>query len=191
MRALLLAAALLVGCAPALPPPRTTVVAAPRNDLAGLSNFAKVSLTLYRGAQPSREGFETLKRLGVRTVVNLRSKHSDREALAGLGLVYVELPSHPWEPRSDRVAQVLALARDPAHAPVFVHCEHGADRTGYTVASYRIVEQGWDRDRALRELRVFGFHSIWGNIPSFLADLDARAMDERVRTTPPPEGQVL
>ncbi|MBI4803577.1 MAG: hypothetical protein HY796_13745 [Elusimicrobia bacterium] len=30
----------------------------PRSDLKGLPNFAKVSDGLYRGAQPTREGFE-------------------------------------------------------------------------------------------------------------------------------------
>ncbi|MBI2389784.1 MAG: tyrosine-protein phosphatase [Deltaproteobacteria bacterium] len=186
---------LLTACSATPEPPRhpiasaptsATAQTAPRDDLAGLSNFAQVSPVLYRGAQPTAVGFRTLKALGVRTIVNLRSAHSDRETIAGLGLRYVELPSQAWNPQSEVVAQVLAIVRDPANAPVFVHCQHGADRTGYTIASYRIVEQGWDKDSALRELRRFGFHAVWGAIPSFITELDAPTMRERVRHTRPP-----
>jgi tyrosine-protein phosphatase SIW14 len=178
----------LVACAPPRQPARsiTTAVAAPRDDLPGLTNFARVSPELYRGAQPTALGFRTLKSIGVRTIVNLRSAHSDRATIAGLGFRYIEIPSHAWTPNHEVVAKVLAVVRDPANQPVFIHCQHGADRTGYTVASYRIVEQQWDRDSALRELRRFGFHAIWGAIPSFVEELDPKAMRTRVAQTRPP-----
>lgn len=192
--ALLLLAITSIACSPSAEPARQPVAAsaaateqtAPRNDLAGLENFAQVSPVLYRGAQPTAVGFRTLKAMSVRTIVNLRSAHSDRAMITGLGLRYVEIPGYAWEPNKDVVAQVLAIVRDPANQPVFVHCQHGADRTGYTVASYRIVEQGWDKDSALRELRRFGFHSVWGSIPSFITDLDAAEMRLRVQQTKSP-----
>jgi len=194
MRVALLAAVLLA-CAPAREPARhattTTAVVVPRDDLPGLTNFARVSPTLYRGAQPTEAGFRTLKSMGVRTIVNLRSAHSDRALIAGLGLRYVEIPSYAWSPSNEVVAKVLAVIRDPENQPVFVHCQHGADRTGYSVASYRIVEQGWDRDSALRELRGFGFHAIWGAIPSYVEELDASAMRTRVAQTKPPRVEIL
>lgn len=178
----------LAGCTPSPPPPSAPVhaAAAPRDDLPGLSNFARVSDSLYRGAQPDATGFRTLKSLGIKTVVNLRSAHSDRPLLAGLGMGYVEIPSHAWSPKTEVVAEVLAIARDPANQPVFVHCQHGADRTGYTVASYRIVEQAWDKPSALAELRTFRFHGIWGSIPSFLEQLDVARVREVVAGTAPP-----
>lgn len=183
----------IAACAPAREPARTatTTVAAPREDLLGLTNFAQVSPVLYRGAQPTAAGFRTLKSMGVRTIVNLRSVHSDRGMIAGLGLRYVEIPSHAWNPDDAVVAKFLAVVRDPANQPVFVHCQHGADRTGYTVASYRIVEQGWDRDRALGELRRFGFHSVWGGIPTYVAELNPTAMRVRVAQTKSPTFEYL
>src|SRR5580658_6964913 len=63
---------------------------------AGLQNFEKVSDSLYRGAQPSDEGFRQLAKLGVRTVVDLRGAggRSSREAaiVSGLGMKYVNIP---------------------------------------------------------------------------------------------------
>ena len=70
----------------------------PRNDLPGLPNFAKVADGLYRGAQPSAEGFRTLTGMGVKTVVNLRWAHSDREMLAGTGLQYLHIRAKAWHP---------------------------------------------------------------------------------------------
>src|SRR5437588_10703335 len=46
--------------------------ASPSDDIPGLPNFAKVSDGLYRGAQPTREGFVALKQMGVKTVIDLR-----------------------------------------------------------------------------------------------------------------------
>src|SRR5579872_693185 len=38
----------------------------------GILNFGKVNERLYRGAQPDTEGMKSLKRLGVKLIVNLR-----------------------------------------------------------------------------------------------------------------------
>ncbi|MBN2212120.1 MAG: hypothetical protein JW709_12050, partial [Sedimentisphaerales bacterium] len=50
-------------------------------DVPGAPNLYKVSDVLYRSAQPSLEGLEQLKKLGIKTVVNLRSFHSDSDEL--------------------------------------------------------------------------------------------------------------
>jgi hypothetical protein len=68
-----------------------------RMNLAGCPNLCKVSDTLYRGAQPTQEGFENLKKLGIKTVVNLRDHHSDQELLGTTGLRYVPIPIDTWD----------------------------------------------------------------------------------------------
>jgi protein tyrosine/serine phosphatase len=40
--------------------------------------------------------------------------------------------------------------------PVLVHCEGGADRTGVMVALYRMAFQGWELDRAKKEMILHG-----------------------------------
>jgi protein tyrosine/serine phosphatase len=49
------------------------------------------------------------------------------------------------------VVKFLQIVTDPEKVPVFVHCQHGADRTGVMAASYRIIVQGWSKDQALRK----------------------------------------
>lgn len=56
--------------------------------LAGVPNLHKVSDDLYRSAQPTCEGMSNLKKLGIETIVNLRSFHSDRARIGNTGLAY-------------------------------------------------------------------------------------------------------
>lgn len=155
----------------------------PRNDLAGLPNFAKVSDTLYRGAQPTAEGFRTLKSMGIKTVVSLRMLHSDRDLLVGTGLQYLRIEAKAWHPEDEDVARVLKIIEDPKNQPVFVHCQHGADRTGAMVAAYRIVEEGWSKDEAAAELPSFNYHPIWTEVMTYLRSFDRASMQEKIART--------
>jgi protein tyrosine/serine phosphatase len=129
---------------------------------------------LYRGAQPADAGFGELKALGIKTVVNLRDLHSDRSETKQQGLDYVHVDSQAWEAQDDEILAFLEVAIDPAKQPVFVHCQHGADRTGTSVAAYRIVVQGWSKDDAIREMTEggYGFHSVWTNLIEYVERMD-------------------
>jgi protein tyrosine/serine phosphatase len=158
----------------------------PREDVAGLPNFAKVSDVLFRGAQPTAEGMRALKAMGVKTVVSLRMAHSDRDMLAGTELQYLRISAKAWHPEDEDVARVLKIIEDPKNQPVFVHCQHGADRTGTMVAAYRMVEQGWTKEEAAAELPNFGYHPVWTQILAYLDRFDRKAMLETVAQTPAP-----
>lgn len=146
----------------------------------GLPNLHRVAPALYRSAQPEEAGFRAAQALGVKTVVNLRSLHSDRDLLAGTTLGYEHLPMVAWEADEDALVAFLRIATDPAKQPVLVHCQHGADRTGTAIALYRMVVEGWSRTDAIREMTEggFGFHPEWHNLIEFLEQVDV----ERLRT---------
>jgi protein tyrosine/serine phosphatase len=88
-----------------------------------------------------------------------------------------------FHPEMKDVVRFLRLAGDPARRPVFVHCKHGADRTGMMVAFYRIVRQGWTKKQAIREMvhGGFGFHSIWDHLIGFVRDADIDKLRARLR----------
>lgn len=140
----------------------------------GLPNFHKVTDDLYRGAQPAKSGFQELKKLGVRTVVNLRSFHSDRNKIGNTGLAYEHIYMKSWHPEEKEIVRFLRIVTDKNRTPVFVHCMHGADRTGVMCAVYRIAVCGWTRDEAIREMTTggFGFHKIWTNLVKYVENLD-------------------
>jgi len=164
---------------------------APRNDVPGLKNYAKVSDTLHRGAQPTAEGFAELQKLGVKTIINLRAFNSDRDELKGLGLQYVHIYCKAWHPEDEDVAKFLQAVRDPKNQPVFVHCQHGSDRTGMMVAIYRMFEQGWSADEAAKELKPFGFHELWTEIAKYLRTLDKTTIERQMEKVKPAKMQVV
>jgi protein tyrosine/serine phosphatase len=115
---------------------------------------------LVRGGQPDAAGFRALQQqYGIHTVVNLNDATATSEAkvVEGLGMRYVALPSNPFRPDSTKVLaflQTVASASADGGA-VYVHCRQGMDRTGFAVAAYRILSEGWDADRAMTELRSY------------------------------------
>jgi len=154
-------------------------------EVAGVTNFHKVSDDLYRGAQPTKEGMEELKKLGIKTIINLRSEHSDADELKGIDLSYKENPMTAAKPKVEDMISFLNIVTDSNNTPVFVHCRYGADRTGTMCALYRIAVQGWSKDEAIQEMKKggYGFHSIWGNLPDFIRKLDIEQIKQKARLT--------
>jgi protein tyrosine/serine phosphatase len=126
-----------------------------------LPNFHMVNAQLYRGAQPKTGGLRTLKKIGVKTIVNLRGADEDTQAEAkeaqALGLRYynVALPEFS-KPKDKDVQQVLDIINAAENQPVFVHCRRGADRTGTIIACYRITRDGWTAAEAKKEAEKYG-----------------------------------
>lgn len=144
----------------------------------GAPNFFRVTKALYRGAQPSAEGMRELKKMGIRTVVNLRSFHSDRDELGDTGMGYEHITMKAWHAEDKEVVRFLRIVTDKQRTPVFVHCQHGSDRTGTMVAIYRVAVCRWSKDEAIREMIEggFGFHTVWRGLPEYIRGLDIQAM---------------
>jgi protein tyrosine phosphatase (PTP) superfamily phosphohydrolase (DUF442 family) len=150
-------------------------------DLPGLPNLHRVSPGFYRGAQPTAEGFQQLKAMGIKTIVNLRFLHSDKDLLGDTGLSCESIPMTALHAEDEDAVRFLRIVTDPQKAPVFVHCEYGADRTGTMTAIYRVAVQEWTKEDAIREMTEggFGFHSIHQNLPSYIRELDIDALKRR------------
>jgi len=147
----------------------------------GAPNLHKVSDTLYRSAQPSAEGMANLKAMGIVTIVNLRSFHSDRDEIGNTGLAHEHIYMKAWHPEEEDAVRFLQIVTNPKRTPVLVHCQHGADRTGIMFALYRIAVQGWTKEEAIREMTQggFGFHKIWKNLPNWFENLDIEAIKKK------------
>lgn len=143
-------------------------------ELPGVPNLHKVSDDLYRGAQPSNEGMKQLEKLGIKTIINLRSAHSDRDEIKNTGLSYHHIHMTTWNPEKEDIVKFLKIVTDSNNTPVFVHCQYGSDRTGTMCAIYRIVVEGWNKSEAIEEMTKggFGFHSIWKNLVDYIQNLN-------------------
>lgn len=141
--------------------PRPAVRASPTVSPAGIPNFAVVGPGIYRGGAPTAEGLKALQAMGVRMLVDLRIEKKGQEAEAAqckaLGLDRVRIRMGREAPTRKQVAEFLGIVDKAGQAPVFIHCQHGADRTGAMVGIYRVTRQGWDYKRARTEMRKYGF----------------------------------
>jgi protein tyrosine/serine phosphatase len=156
--------------------------------VAGVPNLYRVSSNLFRSAQPSAEGMSNLKAMGVRTVVNLRAFHSDRDEVAGTGLFNDHIAFKSWHPEDEDVVRFLKLTSDTNNWPILVHCQHGADRTGTMCALYRVLVEGWSKEEAIREMTGggYGFHPVWKNLLRYIRELDTERIRESAHLTPTP-----
>ena len=134
--------------------------------LAGVSNFGRVNAHLFRGAQPTKDGFRSLAGHGVEVVVRLslgdEGAASEAADVRALGMQPITLPwSVEGVPDRDEVRQFLQVVGDPRQRIVFVHCKQGADRTGVMIAMSRIAFDGWTPKQAMQEMRAFHYHDLF------------------------------
>ena len=121
---------------------------------------------LYRSAQPDQAGWERLRdHYHIRTVIDLREGRPDepwavleRDFCLRNGIAYVKRPIRHAQLTGDELRAVVAVIADPRRQPVLIHCELGRSRTGVVVAAYRMIEQGWPLEAALRESQRFKDH---------------------------------
>ena len=173
----------LAGCArhePTFPRPDSW---ARELSISGVENCHRVTPDLYRSEQITALGAKNLEKIGIKTVVSLRSFHSDRRLLEGTDLNYERISFETWNPEREELLRFLKIATDPAKTPVLVHCLHGSDRTGAMCAAYRVVVQGWSKAEAIREMREggYGHHKIWGHLPKWIEGLEVEALRSALR----------
>ena len=122
----------------------------------GIKNFDQVDTDVYRGGQPTDQGFQYLARLGVKTVLDLRSpgerSNAEKRVVTAVGMKYVNVPMGGLTPPIEaQMTTIFALLENSTMTPIFVHCRRGADRTGVVIAAYQIDHHKWDNARALED----------------------------------------
>jgi protein tyrosine/serine phosphatase len=150
---------------------------------APITNFHVVrSGRLYRGARPGDAGLAYLKKIGVKTIVDLETTGlfeptsdsdiaNEKAEAAKLGLVFRAEPMSSYLPVSNsRVNEVMSILADPKAAPVYVHCAHGQDRTGLIIGLERVEDQSWPPQRAYDEMKADGFHPILENLNHYFEE---------------------
>lgn len=127
-----------------------------------IKNFGKVNDHYYRGSQPRADEFAQLKKLGIKSVIDLRkdTEPGAPEGARNAGLQYFDIPMKASTPATrEQVAYFLSLVNNSANWPVYVHCKGGRHRTGAMTAVYRITHDGWTADQAYQEMKDYDFNN--------------------------------
>jgi protein tyrosine phosphatase (PTP) superfamily phosphohydrolase (DUF442 family) len=97
-------------------------------DAPGMHNVYRLTDQLFSGSSPEgEEGFRTLQRLGVKTILSVDGARPDVAQAKKYGMRYVHLPvGYDGIPR-EQALRIGKAVRD-LPGPVYVHCHHGKHR---------------------------------------------------------------
>ena len=149
-----------------------------------IRNFGKVNDNYFRGSQPTAAQMESLKAMGVKTIIDLRRDYvpAERQWANELGLNYFNLPLLPGRAATkEQTEYFLRLVNDPANAPVYVHCKGGRHRTGAMTAVYRITHDGWTAEQAFEEMLKYDFDDGFFGGPGAQKKFVFKFFEERKR----------
>jgi protein tyrosine phosphatase (PTP) superfamily phosphohydrolase (DUF442 family) len=99
-----------------------------RIEATGLHNVLVVTDKLYSGSVPEgEEGFRSLQKLGIKTILSVDGARPDVELARQFGLRYAHIPVGYDGIRQDQ-AERLARAAQELPGPIYLHCHHGKHR---------------------------------------------------------------
>ena len=151
-----------------------------------VKNFGQVERgVLYRGAQPDGIGLYDLKELGIKTVLDLRGDRTvEREGLEveSLGMNFVSFPLNGLKAPTDLQVKQLMFLLETLPRPIFIHCQHGEDRTGTIVACWR-MNHNWSSMMAMAEAKFYHINWIQFAMKRYINNYQPKLLefDEPVR----------
>lgn len=139
---------------PALTPPRLD--ADRPADYPGLHNVVAYAAGVYSGSVPEgAAGFETLQKLGVRTVISVDGALPDLELAKARGLRYVHLPIGYNGMSEERKLEIARAVRD-LPGPVYIHCHHGKHRSAGAAGAALVTLGDITPEAAQKRMKVSG-----------------------------------
>jgi protein tyrosine phosphatase (PTP) superfamily phosphohydrolase (DUF442 family) len=153
-----------------------------RQHLTGVENFIRVSDRLYSGGEPTAEGLQQLKTLGIETILSVDGLAPDVATAQQLGIQYVHIPLgyNGIEPE-----QIQAFVTFMSHTKgkIFVHCHHGKHRGPAAVAACLILSQEIDRAQALKFMQGAGTSKDYRGLWKSIEQLDPAQFKPQAATT--------
>ncbi len=114
------------------PPP--TADQEPPHALPGLHNLMRLSKDVYSGSEPDgNDAFESLRKLGIRTIVSVDGATPNVALAREYGIRYVHIPFGYDAIPSAAQLSLTRVAKESA-TPLYVHCHHGKHRGPAAVA---------------------------------------------------------
>lgn len=164
--------------------PKRDAKPAAATDPDGIHNLLKVSERIYSGSEPhGEEGFASLAKLSVKTVISVDGARPNLEMARRHGLRYVHIPIG-YDGVSEEAGLSLARAAREVASPVYVHCHHGKHRGPAAAAVLCIAAGDVSNEDAHRILERAGtskdYRGLWRDVKRFVAPGADAALPELV-----------
>lgn len=144
----------------------------------GIENLQKATDGIFRGARPiSTDELQTIAGMGIKNIVDLQGgdvnyKHwrliswnepgelpetiaAEKSVANSLNMGFINAPLDSLDPITvdeDKIIDsTLDFMHNKANQPLYVHCEHGHDRTGLIIALYKVKYEGMSVQNAYNE----------------------------------------
>jgi protein-tyrosine phosphatase len=122
-------------------------------------NFRQINDKIFAGGRPTIEQIRWLKeKVGIKSIVNLERWYLregyDVNEVRKIGIEYINSPVDlipcPAEDVKKALKEIKRLI-EQGKTPIYIHCSEGVDRTGFVIAAYRVIEEGWDINKAIEK----------------------------------------
>ena len=128
-----------------------------KDKVDGVVNFARLETTVACGGSTAPAALKELKRMGFAAVFNLRTATEQGNDVAAeaasateAGMKFVNLPFDLGKGDTAVADEFLKEIVKPGNQPAFIHCA-GGGRAAAMWYIKRVVVDGWDEEKALKE----------------------------------------
>lgn len=124
------------------------------------TNMYLISPQVWRSNQPGPRRFKHLKKLGIRSIINLRGPSAfgvylfEKEACAAHDIQLYDNSISAFHLNYAKGYLSLLDLFDRVEKPLLIHCKSGADRAGIASAFYLIDQMGLPVEQAMAQLSL-------------------------------------
>jgi len=133
------------------------------------TSVVQVDPGVWRGPQPLDADWAHLKSLGVSNVIKLNADYEGSDVVGReIGMRVLDFTITPSQQIVGPVGPQLWSALTNIAPGTYIHCTHGANRTGTLVILYRVKHDGWTKARAKKEAARYGWDSSFHELKDFV-----------------------
>jgi uncharacterized protein (TIGR01244 family) len=132
-----------------------------KDPVSGVRNLARLGTTVACAGATSADAVPEIKKMGFVSIINLRlatetgaEVEKEEAAAKAAGLRYFHVP-FDGKPNPEAANKFLEAITTPGAEPAFIHCG-GGNRAATMWLIKRLVVDGWDQERAVKEAAALG-----------------------------------
>jgi cytochrome c556/protein tyrosine phosphatase (PTP) superfamily phosphohydrolase (DUF442 family) len=154
------------------------------SEMPGLHNLMQLSDDVFSGSEPvGDEAFESLKTLGVQTIVSVDGAPPDIEMAVKFGIRYVHIPfGYDTIPLTAQLS--LTRAARQSKTPLYIHCHHGKHRGPAAAAIVSRAKGLVDSAGALKIMENAGtsldYKGLWRDVEHYTVPSDETELPQLV-----------
>ena len=147
---MIVATATLIACESLMPVFEPSKPGPTARDMPGVKNVVSYHGNFRAGGAPQDdEGFATLQRLGVRTIISVDGDIPDTDAAAAHGFRYIHIPiGYDGIDRETALRLARAVRDSASNGGVYLHCHYGKHRCAAAAGTASVI-LGWETNAAM------------------------------------------